>query len=316
MTKQGKDSQGKPFTLPDDFVDFPPSGLRGVLRAVGAPDMYGNPPPPVTGRIVVQSVADAQRTGYVYFWHTKVYAVHYNGFTPPLARRLVTAGILTPETFATYAKMPPELVGTKIVEHGLAPVDEVETLNRQMMLSSLTHLYEWSGLRWKWEPQVTTTAFTIAPLEPGLVVSATEERKGQWDALYRNYPQVCTGDEVPFPGRGWGERATDATAEELNIYRFVNGENTVSYIAAMCGLTRFELAGRLAKGVAYEIVAFKGEANSEDDSSDLIHEYLLAHKRLLEAEQAVEAATHELRLAADVLEARRIPLPSAQHYKV
>ena len=302
--------------LPETFTPLPSSGIKGLLRSVGSPDIYGNPPASITGRIVVQSKTDPQKIGHIFLWHTKVYAVHYAGFTPPLARRLVTAGILTPETFNTYAKIPPESVGMKIVEHGLAPVDEVETLNRQMLLSSLTHLYEWGNVEWKWEPKATTTAFTIAPLEPGLVVAATEERKGQWDALYRNYPEVCTGDAVPLPGKMWGDRTKDATAEELNIYRFVNGENTVSYIAGMCGLTRFELAGRLAKGVAYEIVAFPDSDSAEDDSTELIREYLVAHKSVLDAQRSVEAAARQLEMATAALEARRIPIPSAQHYRM
>lgn len=299
--------------LPTDPSPLPRTGLKGLLRSLGARDEYGNPAPPYTGRVTINDQDSTDRQGYIYFRHGKVYAVSYTNFTPPLARRMFTAGFLHEDEHEELEKLSPQEIESYAVEKEYITADAAEDINRQMLLSSLTHMYEWRNTEWKWEEDVTTDLFTISPLEPNLVVAATEERQGQWDALARNYPEVTEKDTVPLPGPEWANMAGDNIAPELEaILTHVDGKNTVAHIAGACGLTRFELAGRLAKAVADEILTFAPTANTvtEDENENLLETYLAAQRELDDAQQRVEQAQQALDNIAATLESRGVALPT------
>lgn len=243
-----------PSPLPDSPTPMPPGGLRGLLKSFGGADAYGNPPEPRTGSITVLA---GQGVGNVYLRSGRVYAIGYSGFVPPLARRLLTSGFIGRDEYdalaATGAPDDEETIRRTVA----VPVDSVENLNRQMLLSSLTHLYTWKPAEWVWEEGAATARNTISALEPGLLVTATDERQGQWGALRRNYPQVTDPDAVPSPGPEFTHTPPPgANPESVAVLRMVDGLTANRVIAGTLGLTRFELAGRLAAAVAEGSVVY------------------------------------------------------------
>lgn len=299
-------------TLPTSPTELPMSGVKGILRGLGARDAFGNPAPPQTGRVVIQPKNTPEKHGYIYFRHGRVYAVAYTGFTPPLARRIYTAGLINENEYDELSALKPEEIGPYAVSHGYLTEDALEDIDRQMLLSSLTHMYTWHDTQWWWEEDELTESFVISPLEPSLVVAATEERQGQWDALARNYPEVTEADAVPLPGPGWSDRAGEDISPELEtILTHIDGTNTVAYIAGACGLTRFELAGRLAKAIADDILIFAPEEGSaeEVDAREVLEAYQDAVYELQDAREEVIAAEQRIEKIVAYMEANGLAVP-------
>ena len=242
-----------------DFENLPPGGLRALLKSFGSPDSFGNPPAPRTGSIHV--VEESGRAGDIFFKAGRVYAIHYSGFTPPLARRLLTNDAISAEEYSRLSETDSPDNEETILTTTDVDQEILENINRQMMLSSLTFLYSWDNPQWEWAEGVATEVNTVSPLEPGLLVAATDERQGQWKALERSYPDVTSSDAIPTQGSAWvAALPEDAHPESKAVHGLVNGENPNRFIAGMIGLTRFELAGRLAQLLANDVVAYEGGA--------------------------------------------------------
>ncbi len=242
-------------TTPHTPTPLPYGGLRTLLRDLGTADSFGNPAPQRTGRVRLTQQDGLE--GYLWMRRGLVYSIQYDGFTPPVGRRLLTSGDITESEYATLAGTQKEDDETTIYMHTSASREQVESVNRQMLLSSLTFLYHWKDATWQWEDDVTTAVATISPLEPGLLVTAAEERLGQWAALERNYPDVCDPDAVPTPGDAWAETTEEEQHPESSaILALVDGKKSNMFIAGTVGLTRFELAGRLAQAVANDFITY------------------------------------------------------------
>jgi hypothetical protein len=167
-----------------------------------------------------------------------------------MATRLYTGGFLTEDQYQKLKAYPNKQVGPLAVKNGYVHQDTIDDINRQMILSSLTHLYGWVNATWLWEPDAFSENFTIPGLEIMLMVANADERIGQWDALARNFPQVTKPNVVLAPGLEWNLREQiDPSPEMRRIASFVDGKMNVSKIATYCGFTRFDIAARLAKAV-------------------------------------------------------------------
>jgi hypothetical protein len=237
-------------TLPTRPTALPVGGLRTLLRTFSAPDEFGNPAPSITGRIFLHD-PDEKRDGIVYLRAGRVYATDLAGFQPPIAMRMMSGGLLRNEQYKKLLALTPAEVGPAAVEAQYCTLDDIEDIHRQMILSSLTHMYKWHNATWLWEDGKTTNDFTIPGVETNLIVAASDERLGQWDALTRNYPEVTMSNAVPHPGPDWNSHAGESASPELiSILQHVDGTNTVAKIAAICGFTRFEIGARLAKAIA------------------------------------------------------------------
>lgn len=234
---------------------LPYGGLRTLLRDLGTADSFGNPAPQRTGRIRLTQQDGME--GHLWFRRGLVYSIQYDGFTPPIGRRLLTSGDINDSEYATLTATQQEDDETTIYMHTSATREQVESVNRQMLLSSLTFLYDWRDATWQWDDDMTTAVATISPLEPGLLVTAAEERLGQWAALDRNYPEVCDPDAIPAPGEAWDEIDDEDTHPESRaVLALVDGRTSNMFIAGTVGLTRFELAGRLAQAVANDFLTY------------------------------------------------------------
>ena len=274
-------------------------GLRALLSQLGSSDDFGNPPPAYTGRIVVE---ENSRSGWVYFRTGRIYAVGYAGFTPPIAVRLRSGGLVTSEQYDYLSSLAPQLVGIEAVSRNYVTLDSVEDINRQMMLSSLTFLYGWKDALWRWEEGSETNAFTVTGLEANLVISAADERISQWDTLVRNFPQVTNPKSVPFPGEEWHSTDTTLLTPDIaSLLQYVNGETIIARIATACGFTRFEIAARLAKAISQGLISLADPDTGEKIGQDYISEtekrakeYANALRAFQIAERAYEVAKNNL----------------------
>lgn len=255
-----------PVQLPIAPAPLPEAGLRGLLRAFGSPDEFGNPPEPVTGRIMLRS-ADG-REGHIYLTSGRVYSIHYTGFQPPLARRLRSLDTITQHDYeqlaATTAHGQPAVYDeAAIIAHTGVDPETIENITRQMLLSSLTLLYTWPDCAWTWEDGQRTSRNTISALEPTLLVAAADERLGQWNALQRNYPEVTMPEAVPQPGPE--HNTTAGHPETRAVLALVDGTRTNRDIASTVALTRFELAGRLAAAISDDQIIYQATTPHEQD---------------------------------------------------
>lgn len=290
--------------LPTTPTPLPDGGVRALLNTLGGADAFGNPPPAYTGRVVIESNSE-RRSGDVYFRSGRVYAVDLSGFTPTIDLRLLSGGHLTKAMFDELHQLDPAAMGAHAIEKGYITPDIIEEINRQMLLASLALMNNWRGATWKWEDGVETTAFTISGLDTKLINTAVDERVAQWNALASVYPAVTKGDAVPKPGPDWSSKAGESTTTEIaTILRYVDGENTVGQIAAVCGFSRFEIAARLAKAVADGLLivpdpdAAEGSANDQIFFTDPVDAGLdPIDAEIAEATRVVEQLAHALEAA-------------------
>lgn len=266
-----------------DKAQLPKSGLRGLLKELGSPDMYGNPPAPITGEIKVYGKT---RNGSIYLRNGRIYSAQLDEFVPPIARRLLSTGLISEVMYNAMAKLPPAEVASFALANEYVDEDVLEDIHRQMLFATLTHMYEWRDASWEWRRGAKSNSYTMYPLEISLTISATDERMAQWIALVHNQTSVTRGNSVVSPGEGWVLKAGEETTPEIaSILRYVNGENTVADIALACGFSRFEIASRLAKAVADGLVLV---SNPDLESSDTGSIESLLHTKEEEYEEAAE----------------------------
>lgn len=286
-----------------------------MLREIGSPDDFGNPPIPLTGKLTVRSKSPA-REGAVFLRAGRAYSTDLEGFVPPVAKRMFSGGMISPETFAYLSTLAPEKIGPEAIDAGYASSDEIEDIHRQMMLSTLTHIYAWNDADWWWEEKADTQNFIISGLETGLLVTAADERIGQWSALQRNFPTATKGHAVPQPGPSWGAKAGESTTPEIvSILTHVNGSTNISQIATECGFTRFEIAARVAKAIADGILILPdpdGEVVPDPNKDTFgASEGVNVHQfEVEEAQSEVDRLTEALRLATARLERAKNSVPA------
>ena len=297
------------LVLSDTPAPLPYGGVRMLLRQLGSPDEFGNPPPAYTGKVALEDVANG-RTGSIFLRGGRVYAVGFTGFTPPIATRLFSGGMLTSEQYESLNSLAPEAAGDEAVRRGYVSADVVEGVNMQMLLSSLTHLYGWSDALWHWVPGAEAIEYLITGLEAALAVTAADERIGQWDALARNNPQVTKPAAVPQPGPDWELKAGESTSPEIAaILLHVDGRTNVARIATICGFTRFEIASRLAKAIADGLILIPDPDTGEvagaemnlTDNDPRQREYSSAVREVEDARNALAVAEQRLLLARQAL---------------
>lgn len=291
----------------------PRGGIRYLIRSLGATDAFGNPAPDLTGRLHVTNDEDNAEAS-IYLRAGKVYTAELSGYVPPVALRLLASGHLTEAMFRHLESLLPEEVGPTAVYENYVQPHVVEDIHRQMLLATLTHLYGWKNAHWSWEDDVESYAFTVSGLETNLIITAADERIGQWETLARAYPEVTKGNSIPEPGPDWSIKAGESTTPEIaSILQYVDGETTVAQIASVCGFARFEIAGRLAKAIADGLLIVRDPEEtpiSEDDEillpvttgNDLRHlevaeaqrQVEIARQALADAEARLERATQSL----------------------
>ncbi|MHB0929271.1 MAG: hypothetical protein ACYC3W_10310 [Candidatus Nanopelagicales bacterium] len=186
------------------------------------------------------------------------------------------------------------------MEQGFAERHVVDDINRSVLLAVITHVYGWKHATWVWVPNAESNEYVVTGLDASLAVTAADERIGQWEAIAFSYPAVTKGNAIPEPGPDWATHAGEGTTPEIaTILRYVDGRNTVSQIAAVCGFARFEIAGRLAKAVADGILAVR-DPNAKPSSPD--DEFEVTSVTMRDVYQAeFEAAKQAVALAQQTL---------------
>jgi hypothetical protein len=266
-------------------ASLPKGGLRALIKELGSPDEFGNPASPITGEL---KVIGKQRNGSVFFKNGKVYSAELDNFTPPIALRLLSTGLITSVMFAALETLKSSEVGKYAILHNFVEEDIIEDIHRQMLFSTLTHMYEWRDAEWLWIRGNKSDSYTISPLESRLTVSATDERLAQWFALVQNHNAVTYGKSIVHPGEDWESKAGEETTPEISsILQYVDSQNTVAEIAAACGFARFEIASRLAKAIADGLIIVENPNSAEPDYGSfesLLHD---KEQELAEAEELV-----------------------------
>lgn len=269
---------------------LPTGGVRALLRTFASNDDYGNPPPPLTGQIFLQ---DDGRSAGIYFDNGRIYAAELEGFEPSIALRLLSTGTITAEEFQALRNLENAEAAKFAVESNIANGNLVEEINRQNLFSIITHLYEWKDASWSWKDASATDRFVMTPLDSTLVVTAADERVGQWNALLRNFPKATIPETVVFPGPDWTNKAGQETTPEIaSILRYVDGDNTIGEIALLCGFSRFEMGARVARAIADGLIVLPSnatEAEAGDDDWDLIGTGNALEDAKLAMQQALEA---------------------------
>jgi hypothetical protein len=294
------------YKLNDSRANLPNGGLRALLKELGSPDEYGNPPLPITGEI---KIFGKQRDGSVYLKNGKVYAAQLENFTPPIALRLMSAGVLTEDMFSELSKLQPNKVSEAAVSKNFIDKDIVEDVHRQMLFSTLTHIYEWRDAEWIWIKGNQTKDYTITPLETRLTISATDERLAQWFALVHNHNAVTQGSAIVYPAEGWADKVGEESTPEINsILQYVDGTTSVAQIASACGFARFEIASRLAKAIAdgiVNVVSIKTTTEASGSIESLLNdkneELLEAREMVAKLKESLIDAEERLRLAEEAI---------------
>lgn len=261
--------------LPSTPSHLPEGGVRALLRELGSEDEYNNPPYPWTGRIHLDDAATG-RSADLWIHEGNMYAAHMSNYIPPIALRLRSAGCMDDDQYLQVADMLPSDVGPYVMENGWAAPIVVQEVHREIMLATVTHLYDWEFATWFFVEDDATGDYVTSGVPMLLVASAVDERIGQWRAVTRVHPHVVQPTAVPQPGPLWAEKAGDAVTPELaTLLKYVDGYATIAQIAGACGFTRFEAARLLSQAAADGILAFTMgpavmlDVPSEDDAGDM-----------------------------------------------
>ena len=274
------------MNLSNGYQPLPSGGLRTLLRKFGSEDRFGNPAEAKTGRIFIKTPQDKE--GSIYLNSGCICSVTFTNFTPPIASRLYSGGFITEEQYKYLSPFPSDQVENLVIEHNYTTKQIIDNINRQMILSSLTYLYGWKEADWIWENNVVSNKFLIPSLETMLLLAATDERMGQWEALARNFPQVTKAKAIPQPGSDWNQREKiDSSPEMRRISNMIDGSTNIAKIANICGFTRFEIAARLAKAIADSILIIPDPDGNNETSAPA---NLKDQAELDEAQLAVDTA--------------------------
>lgn len=277
------------IVTPDALAPLPPGGLRKLLRTIEEGSSLKGVTSEKAGRIslhneVIKENSTVIVIGSVYFREGNIYSVTYDGFIPPIATRLYTGGFIKEEIYQYLSQVETNKVGIEAIKNGYINQDILDSINRQMVLSSLTYLYGWEKALWQWDSNKTFDGFRIPELPIDLILASADERMGQWEALNRKFPQVTKPNAIPFPGPDWADRKVIDPSPEMERLSILvaEGNMTISKIATACGFTRFEIAAKLAKAVIDGILVvsdqetMKNGQNSSLEGLKLQSEYEMA----------------------------------------
>lgn len=244
------------FSLPDTDQPMPYGGVRNLLRSLSQEDDQGIPPYPWTGKLAFL-LPEVNRTAAIYLNEGAIYAGEMAGFTPPVALRLKSAGCINDEELGYYLSLNSAEVGPEAVSRSNVPSEVVEAIHREVLMAIVSHLYEWDNGLWHWEEGEYTNEYITAGIPILLVVSAVDERIGQWTAVARNNPFVVQPNSIPLPGLGWTEKLSrDLIPEMAALLMSIDGHSTIAQIAARCGFTRFEIAKLLSQASSDNVLDF------------------------------------------------------------
>lgn len=246
--------------MPHESTTLPYGGIRTILREIGAPfedDSDLSQEPPLWTGCLVLADSLSGRVARIWLDENAVYAAHMSGYTPAIALRLRSSGCLTEEEYILYAQYNPVEAGPAAVEELNVSPAVVEEIHREVLLATLSHLYEWELAVWHWEDGEFTDEYITSGIPALLATAAVDERIGQWNAVVRTRPEVVQPHTVPVPGPAWESKiGVEVTPEMAFLLSQVDGERTIARIAAAGGFTRFEIARLLAQAAADNVLLF------------------------------------------------------------
>lgn len=255
------------MTLPTEQQPLPEGGIRTLIRDLAAEHPTGTPP--ITGCI---RLTLGTRSGELWIQNGYAYSAHLADYEPPVLRRLHSAGFISQEEYDELNTIDAYLAGPEAVARKWASAKALDAIHREVLLSVLSHLYEWEKATWNWVEGEKTEKFITTGIPIPLAIAACDERIGQWKAVTRAYPGVVQPKAIPQAGPDWAAKAgNEADPEMVALLSQVDGVNTVAQISTACGFTRFEVTRYLAKALADGVIVLGKKANevSEPFSAEL-----------------------------------------------
>lgn len=238
---------------------LPPGGVRTLLRDLGGVGEYTSPLEETWTGVITMTRADNPDTqAHLWLRGGQLYSADLTGFTPPMATRLVSAGCLSEdEAYELDTTVDVEQIGSVAAARYSVDRSIVEELHREVTLAVVSHLYEWEDATWVADTNDAFPGYMTSPMPLLLVVSAVDERIGQWRAVSRAHPRAVKPSAVPQPGPAWLEKTgQEVTPEMASLLSRVDGRASVARIANACGFTRFETARLLQQAIADGLLVF------------------------------------------------------------
>src|SRR3954454_20711241 len=222
-----------------------------------------------TGCLYVTSRAEEEAE--VYLRDGLVYAVFVPGRRPLLGSRLTSSGELAPESLAEALEIQrSELQGWRLgellVHLGYVDRGVVESFVSEQLADMLVDLLQWRADTWRFRKGKKTRQDVAPPQAVPELLQRLRERAVEWERLTR---EIGGPDAIPVLATGG---ATDSDVVlgpgEWAMLCKVDGERSVSDLAADCGFTVFEAGHIIAALVKSGLVDMDVLEDGDDSDGD------------------------------------------------
>ncbi|HEY5186146.1 MAG TPA: DUF4388 domain-containing protein, partial [Actinomycetes bacterium] len=189
-------------------------------------------------------VDDFEDEAEVYFRDGLIYSVFVPGRRPLIGSRLISSGVLAPETLAEALEVQRsgELVGWRLgellVHLGFVEREVVEAFVSEQLVDQLTDLMGWRVDSWKFRPRKLARQDVSPPQEVHALLGEIRERRTHWGQLRG---LIGTPESVPVLA------SSGATSEDVLIgpgewamLCKVDGDRSIADLAIDCGFTLYE----------------------------------------------------------------------------
>jgi hypothetical protein len=190
---------------------------------------------------------DQSRThaAQAYYDNGRLYAVHVRGFRPALADRMLTAGLLDQvlhdQVIVAAGGDPRNAdIGHLAVRRGMIGQETLDAIHREILLSAITAITTWEGVRTRFRRNSVTTLYTVPAVPVTAVLTAVERRATHWHSIWRDMAPGCAPQEAVPRCTGQFPVALDLSPDARTLLSRIDGVRTLDALAGECGLTRFE----------------------------------------------------------------------------
>jgi len=197
----------------------------------------------------------------VYFRDGLVYSVYVPGERPMLGARLMSSGVLTPESLAEALEIQrTELrdwrLGELLVYLGFVDREVVEAFVEEQLCDMTADLLGWQVESWKFRKNRRARQDVAPPRSVQPLLDELQERVARWRQLSDS---VGGMDAIPMLSAA-GAPSDDVVIGpgEWALLCKVDGERSIAQLAAECGYTKYEAAEVVAALIEGGLVEVDG----------------------------------------------------------
>jgi hypothetical protein len=236
--------------LPRVLRDLAAAGATGCLRVTA-------PVGDASARV------GASREALVHLGAGRVWAASVPGTPRRLGPRLVTAGLLTPETLAETLRAQADgggALGELLVRRGLVEERLLAEFAREQLHDALTTVAGWAAGGWRFRRQAIGVG-DGEPVEVEHLLAVVEDRRREWEGLLT----VVHGPlAVPVLAPNDAGGSLSLRPDSWALLRQVDGRRTLAELAAECGFTHLEAARLAAALVSDGLLEVEADVELED----------------------------------------------------